>query len=77
MKKSVNGSNIVIFGRFLKLLCWLAALTMRTGPAADEIQAQSPQPGYHEKTSADFSAKTITKSAERFFSDGDSVEPRP
>ena len=50
---------------------------MRTGPAADEIQAQSPQPGYHEKTSADFSAKTITKSAERFFSDGDSVEPRP
>ena len=43
MKKSVNGSNIVIYGRFLKLLCWLAVLTMRTGPAADEIQAQSPQ----------------------------------
>ena len=31
-KKSANSSNIVIFCIFLKLLCWLAGLTMCTGP---------------------------------------------
>ena len=33
LQQSLLIANIVIFGRFLKLLCWLAGLTMRTGPA--------------------------------------------
>ena len=44
MKKSTKSYKITFFCRFLKLLCWLAELTLRTGPSD-----QSPQPDFTKK----------------------------
>ena len=58
LQQSLLIANIVIFGRFLKLLCWLAVLTMHLVLAADEIQDQSPQLDLYLPS---FKGKNLTK----------------